>query len=219
MRVFKKLKQIYNDAKSVLETDQYDLLLKNILNQVQYLENLSKKKEYQERTLKIVTENMRYLLSLRVEHEDISRFLCTIGNGFNLCAVRIFQLDGYVLYPFNSWFCSDFDHVNNKVVNTVNLKQFPRWQTFFKNGQSICGTIDEFPEEEAAIMRSSNKINFKSVCSVPIKLIDGSFFGILSMADYTMERKWTREEKNVIETAAILLGTSLYLNPKLWSDE
>jgi PAS domain S-box-containing protein len=81
---------------------------------------------------------------------------------------------------------------------------FQRWYDRLSNGKSISGPVDEFPDIERIALST---YSVKSVLVIPI-FIEAGFWGFIGFDDCNERRIWSQAEENVLNTAAVIIGTA-----------
>lgn len=82
------------------------------------------------------------------------------------------------------------------------------WYSRLQIGETISGTIDDFSEAEAGILKNSN---IQSLLIVPV-FLEGKIWGLMGFEDCFKKRKWEAAELFAMRTAANILGAALERN-------
>jgi PAS domain S-box-containing protein len=82
---------------------------------------------------------------------------------------------------------------------------FGRWVPAMRSGQAVVGAVADFPEGEAAYLRSQDVL---SLAYFPVA-VDGAWWGCIGFDDCAAERDWVATDLEGLRTAATLLGAAI----------
>lgn len=80
-----------------------------------------------------------------------------------------------------------------------------RWLQTLRDGRSIAGPIDEFPDEEQEILRAQGIL---SLAVVPI-WVDGELWGFVGFDDVETRRVWSESEQSALFAAGCAVGQEI----------
>jgi PAS domain S-box-containing protein len=80
-----------------------------------------------------------------------------------------------------------------------------RLRALLESGMPISGLIDDFPENEKQIFA---KGEVKSILVIPV-FADSKWWGFIKFDDFTVERKWTKTEIELLRAIADLIGSTI----------
>jgi signal transduction histidine kinase/CheY-like chemotaxis protein len=78
---------------------------------------------------------------------------------------------------------------------------FPDWEIRFARGECLNGPISE---QSPSIQKYFSQITIKSLLVIPV-FIQDNFWGLFSFTDYRTERTFTKDEVNILRSAALMM--------------
>ncbi|MBE9004223.1 EAL domain-containing protein [Fortiea sp. LEGE XX443] len=158
-----------------------------------------------DRLLQAVAEAANYLLVEMNYETGIDKALAVLGEAAQADRAYLFKnhphLDtGEIAVSLQfEWtqinFTSSQHHWQNQLYQSSELV---RWYGTLSCGQSISGSIREFPIVEQKLLARDG---IQSLLLVPLRL-DDKFWGCLGLADCSQERLWSRHEESTLLTMA-----------------
>ncbi|MEM7714443.1 MAG: PAS domain S-box protein, partial [Cyanobacteria bacterium P01_A01_bin.68] len=88
----------------------------------------------------------------------------------------------------------------------IEIYIFPQWYEILFRGETIAGSVNEFPELERDILQAKN---ISSILVIPIK-VAGEFWGCIYFATCEKERQWLDNEKYILQAVTECLGGAIY---------
>ena len=82
---------------------------------------------------------------------------------------------------------------------------FARWERELSRGNVLSGLVREFPQEEAALLRSQE---IEALVVVPV-FVRGAWWGFIGFDECRYERRWTEAEVDALWIAANTLGAAI----------
>lgn len=151
------------------------------------------------------TNATRCLLTINDYHQSINKALAALGQATLVDRIYIFRnhSDSETGELFMSqvweWVAQGITpEIDNPQLQNLSYREFfPSWQQKLAQGQSICGLVKDFPEQERFILESQD---IRSILVMPIT-IQGQFWGLIGFDDCKRERVWLEEEKSILEAA------------------
>jgi diguanylate cyclase (GGDEF)-like protein len=143
----------------------------------------------------------------------IEQTLAYLGKATLASHVYVFENDpsenGVVLVTLRQRWCAS-DNQSTGMESSLkdfSLRQngFERWESMLSCGDTIRGSVRQFPNSERQLLRS---IGVRSVLVVPI-FIEGRWWGFLGIDDIRKERFWTAGEESALKIVANVLGAIL----------
>ncbi len=99
----------------------------------------------------------------------------------------------------------DLAEKNSNIRNIIFENEFHWWIEYFLKQWHICGTLDEFGEEEKEYFVSEN---VQSVLLIPI-FTGNVFFGFIRFDDCEKKRNWNSEDIAIFKSVAFMVGAFL----------
>jgi signal transduction histidine kinase/FixJ family two-component response regulator len=90
----------------------------------------------------------------------------------------------------------------------VPYSKFPDWEIRFARGEYLNGPISE---QSPSIQKYFSRVKMKSLLVIPV-FIQDNFWGLFSFTDYRTERTFTKDEVNILRSAALMLVTAVNHN-------
>ncbi|MBD2447843.1 EAL domain-containing protein [Nostoc sp. FACHB-152] len=164
-----------------------------------------------DRLLQAVAEAANYLLVEMNYETGIDKGLAVLGEAAKADRAYLFKnhrhLDtGEMAVSLQfEWtrnnFLSSRHHWQNQLYQSSALA---RWYASLSNGQSISGSIKEFPADEQKLLARDS---IQSLLLVPLRL-DDEFWGFLGLADCSEQRLWSRHEESTLLTMAASISAA-----------
>jgi PAS domain S-box-containing protein len=105
------------------------------------------------------------------------------------------------------YICLEYEWTKKKSDSRINLKEMQkifydtflsRWRSFFEEGRTIKGRINDFPSEERSFL---SMFGIKCLLAAPIP-ISGAPWGFITFESFNEDRYWSSGEEAALQTAA-----------------
>ena len=142
-------------------------------------------------------------------HLPLVRAMELVGRSMDagrVCIWRNELIDGELYFVCAySWSC-ETEYQNNPVVPGVHLayNEGSRWAAKLKQDQHISGPISMMPNTDRVPM----DYGMKSVALIPV-LLDGQFWGLLSVDDCVKERNYTDDEVEILRSVSLMMANTI----------
>lgn len=154
----------------------------------------------------------RFLRGRELDRE-IPAVLARLGEAADVSRVYIFQdhrdEEGRLLTSQRyEWAAPGVEpQLDNPLLQGVSYREagFSRWDKAFARGEPIAGRVQDFPEEERALLVPQG---IKATVAVPV-LVRGERWGFLGFDECRRERDWTPSEIEALYAAAGALGAAI----------
>ncbi|MBS1492762.1 MAG: PAS domain S-box protein [Bacteroidetes bacterium] len=202
--VLRRMTPIFDEEGNLKMVIGYGLDITNIKKaQMQLLQN--------EVLLKGVNDTSHIMLSQENYENAIDNVLKVLMEATGADRINIWE-NGVTDY---GWICmsqrySRFKDVEDMIVNDPELQNlayqkvgFERWYEELCEGRVLKGCINNFPENERAVLE---QFKIKSTLIVPI-FSENQLWGMIGFDDCTNGREWTKYEENILSNVAISIGS------------
>lgn len=191
---------------------QTDILIEKYENHIKHIENKVSKISYYyeqnqkyEKLLISIAEISQKLSNIEFS-SSFKEVLNTIGPLMEVDRMSVFKYneDTGTFTTYNNWIRNKNDLEN--LMNEIDLKRFPRWESLFSINNIISGEVKDFPEVEQRFFFS---YGITSIMVSPIN-VDGKLWGILTLEVFNDEKKWLSNEEQAITALSSILSSHLY---------
>lgn len=147
---------------------------------------------------------IQHILLLAKEQLDYPKILKSLGQMTEVNRIYVFESgfnDTNTLTQVAEW---AFNHFAEPSIQPM-VQHFPRWLTQLKQGESIIGTVLDFPEDEQNILRRDGIL---SVLILPI-LLNNQLVGLIGFEDSIHTKQWKQDEVDLLRTVVGAIGVWL----------
>ena len=138
----------------------------------------------------------------------IEQMISKLGKAAEVSRVSVFQNksnDGKLTTNQKYEWCADgvTPQKRNPLVHNIDFDTvLPRWKAALSNGETISGSIENFPESEKQLF---DQLDVRSLLCVPIYVSD-VWTGMMVITQTDMDRVWQDPEIQAFQMAANVLG-------------
>ncbi|MFZ2654256.1 MAG: response regulator [Victivallales bacterium] len=142
--------------------------------------------------------------------QDIIKELGTAVETDRICVFQNINDNHDRIIPTTAfeWPSSDkVKDLKNPIVKDRNFDEIglSRWKSMLESGMHVSSIIDEFPDDERNLLSGSG---LKSILAIPV-FAGSKWWGFMKFDDFTVLRKWTKTEIELLRAIADLIGSAI----------
>ncbi|MDY6896643.1 MAG: PAS domain S-box protein, partial [Cyanobacteriota bacterium] len=164
------------------------------IKEIRASENKPRKEEKLNNISLSVVKAIKNLLSISDIDESFNAVLETLGSATEVQQISIIAVNDNQSWE---WSSNDFK---------IEFDILPRWHEILCRGETITGSINDFPESEREIL---NAANIRSTLVIPIQVAD-NFWGYIRFDNCQKESEWLDRNQSILQAAAESLGAAIY---------